>query len=467
MAGPFRRFVILAGMRTGSNYLERLLSQFDAIACHGELFNPAFIGKRDRCEYLGFDMAARERDPMALLEAVVAQEPERLHGFRLFDDHDSRVLDATLDDPTTAKVLLRRDPVHSFVSLRIAKATDQWMLGNAAKRRSARIRFDRDAYAAFRSRRDAFENRIMTVLKETGQTPFVIDYTDLKSGAIINGLAQFIGADQSITEFEEPIKRQNPEGLAEKVENFDQMREALAGDIALEDEQPAPPPRGPSVPNLITANTRPILFAPIPGNPTGPITDWFSTLGGYRSGHNRTALNAWLDEQPGHIAFTYVDHPLSRAWRAFMRRIVSTGDGSYRRIRRRLAKHHGLALPDDPSVWPAEERARSFEAFLQFLKANIAGQTGIRIDADWAPQDEIVAGFSAAIHLHVVVRPGTPVSVLETLLGSAPPSLAAPPGLAAVYSKRIENLARSAYAHDYRKFGFSDWVPTEATASLQ
>jgi LPS sulfotransferase NodH len=40
----FRSFVILAAMRTGSNFLEESLNGVPGITCHGELFNPAFVG---------------------------------------------------------------------------------------------------------------------------------------------------------------------------------------------------------------------------------------------------------------------------------------------------------------------------------------------------------------------------------------------------------------------------------------
>ena len=268
MTSGFRRFVVIAGMRTGSNLLERLLSQFPSLVCHGELFNPTFIGKKDRTEFLGLTMAGRERDPMGLLRRVEDDAQGRIPGFRLFDGHDSRVMDAVLEDPATAKILLRRDPLHSFVSLLIARATDQWMLGNAAKRKTARVYFDNRAFTAFRAERDAFERRILARLQATGQVPFVVQYTDLKSLECINGLARYIGATETLSEFAEPIKRQNPEPLSEKVENFDEMRAALAQSVIPTEEEPAAAPRGPSIPALMTANARPLLYAPLPGVPS-------------------------------------------------------------------------------------------------------------------------------------------------------------------------------------------------------
>ena len=60
MAKRFDRFVMFAGMRTGSNFLEANLNALPGVVCHGEVFNPHFIGKKDRTEYLG--IYHRQRD---------------------------------------------------------------------------------------------------------------------------------------------------------------------------------------------------------------------------------------------------------------------------------------------------------------------------------------------------------------------------------------------------------------------
>ncbi len=40
----FDYFVVFAEMRTGSNFLEANLNAFAGLTCHGEAFNPHFIG---------------------------------------------------------------------------------------------------------------------------------------------------------------------------------------------------------------------------------------------------------------------------------------------------------------------------------------------------------------------------------------------------------------------------------------
>ncbi len=44
MTEKFDSFVVFAEMRTGSNFLEANLNAFEGISCHGEAFNPFFMG---------------------------------------------------------------------------------------------------------------------------------------------------------------------------------------------------------------------------------------------------------------------------------------------------------------------------------------------------------------------------------------------------------------------------------------
>ena len=78
---PFKSFVVFAEMRTGSNFLEANLNAIPGIKCHGEAFNPFFIGGEGKQEYLGVDIAARNADPTALLTAMRAQT-KGIAGFR-------------------------------------------------------------------------------------------------------------------------------------------------------------------------------------------------------------------------------------------------------------------------------------------------------------------------------------------------------------------------------------------------
>lgn len=132
----FDSFVVFAEMRTGSNFLEANLNAFAGIKCHGEAFNPHFIGYPNTTQILGVDQATRDAEPADLLRAI-RSDPAGLGGFRYFHDHDPRILDTVLEDRNMAKIILTRNPVESYVSWKIAQATGQWKLTDMKARKAA------------------------------------------------------------------------------------------------------------------------------------------------------------------------------------------------------------------------------------------------------------------------------------------------------------------------------------------
>ena len=138
MTKKFKYFVVFADMRTGSNLLESHLNAYDDILCVGEAFNPNFIGYPNRDDLLGISDEERDRDPMKLLYAIRDHSPE-IVGFRFFHDHDPRVLKSVLPDPDCAKIILARNPLDSYVSWKIARATDQWKLTDEVERKEKKI----------------------------------------------------------------------------------------------------------------------------------------------------------------------------------------------------------------------------------------------------------------------------------------------------------------------------------------
>lgn len=101
----FDYFVVFAEMRTGSNLLEANLNAFESFECHGEAFNPAFIGYPKKTEILGITQAMRDGDPARLIDTIKTQSTG-MGGFRFFHDHDLRALEIAIADPRCAKIIL-------------------------------------------------------------------------------------------------------------------------------------------------------------------------------------------------------------------------------------------------------------------------------------------------------------------------------------------------------------------------
>ena len=470
----FDYFVIFAEMRTGSNFLEQNLNQFEGLRSYGEAFNPHFIGYPNEDAILGVTQAERDTDPKALLRAI-RKTDEGLGGFRYFHDHDPRVLDKVIDDQHCAKIVLTRNPLDSYISWKIAKATGQWKLTDAKARKAAKGVFDAAEFAEHISALQAFQVYLLNRLQTSGQTAFYVAYEDLQNVEVMNGLAQYLGVPSQLEALDKTLKVQNPSALSDKVENFDEMQEALSGldQFNLTRTPNFEPRRGPAAPTWVTAAQAPLLYIPVRGPLDSGIAAWLAAIDGVGKGklgrkRSQGDLRDWMRDHPGHRSFTVLRHPLARAHDAFCEKILPREQGGFPGIRATLRKRYKMALPEalpDPAYDVAAHRDM-FEAFLVFLKANLAEQTSVRVDPAWASQTQIIQGFAEFLVPGRILREETLAQDLQALadeIGVTAPSYApshadVPFALNDIYDADLEKRAREAYARDYTMFGFGDWA---------
>lgn len=464
MTGRFTSFVLFAEMRTGSNFLEANLNALPGVTSYGEVFNPHFIGKKDQTELFGITLADREANPKPLLRKLKA-ETDGLSGFRYFHDHDPRVLGLVMEDPACAKIILTRNPLDSYVSWKIARATGQWKLTDAKRLKSAKATFDSEEFQSHLAVLQDFQLTLLNGLQTSGQTAFYIDYEDLSSVEVMNGLAAFLGVEGRLKVLDDTLKKQNPEPLEAKLENPRALAEAMSGiDVFALNRTPNFEPRRPAaIPTAVAGTTAPLVFFPVRSGPDLVVRDWLGQFGGLIDGFEQKTLRLWKRENPGHRSFTVVRHPLLRAHVAFREKIVSGQLADQRRI---LIRAYKAELPDPGQPFPdaAAERA-AFLVFLHFARLAALGQTGLRVDPNWASQTAILQGFASFHPMDLVIREdrlAEGLAFLAAEVGLAPPP--APSGdpavaaLAAIHDDSLEDAAAEAYARDYMGFGFSRWA---------
>lgn len=470
----FDYFVVFAEMRTGSNFLEANINAFDGLTCHGEAFNPHFISYPNRVETLGVTQAERDADPARLLAKI--KDADGLNGFRYFNNHDPRVLDIVVNDPRCAKIVLTRNPVESYISWKIAKATGQWKLTNVKHARAQTVSFDPAEFESHLEALQAFQVTLLNGLQKTGQTAFYVAYEDLQDVAVMNGLAEYLGCRSQLEELDSSLKKQNPSPMSDKVGNFDKMEDALArlDRFNLNRTPNFEPRRGAAVPGYMAAPKSPLLYLPIRSGPEAAVESWLAGLDdsspdGLVSGFTQKTLRQWKRQRPGHRCFTVVRHPVARAHAAFCDKILSTAEGSFVEIRRTLKTQFKLDLPDtmpDVSYGRREHRA-AFLGFLAFLKANLAGQTTLRVDGNWASQAQILQGFAEFALPDLILREdrlGEDLAILAAQIGKKTmPQIAEVTDphaeqLKDIYDEEVETAAREVYQRDYMTFGFDAYA---------
>ena len=467
----FDYFVILAEMRTGSNLLEAYLNAFEGIQCEGEAFNPSFVAYPKIDTLYGITRPARDADPLALLRLVGAQPG--MTGFRYFHDHDPRVFDPFMRDPRCAKIILTRNPVESYVSLKIARATQQWRLGDVKNKRAAQVVFDPVEFSDHVAELQGFQTRVQQILQTTGQTAYYIGYEDIKDLAVINGLASWLGVSERVETAPRKLKRQNPEPLEEKLLNPEAVAEGVArlDRFNLARTPNFEPRQPPPLWGFRACPETPLVYAPLPGGYERDIYAWMARIDGATPRDLKTDFTpqAWRDWQRAHpqrVAFSVLRHPLARAHETFVQQVVL---GNRTNVRAFIERVHGVDLPQDAAgaqAWSEDAHRAGFLGFLRFIQANLNGQTALPTRALWASQASLIEAITAQCPLHRLIRsdrlgddlPGLGDELGLTFPAFAPVARETPLRLGAVHDRAVEAAGRAAYGRDYDMLGFGDWT---------
>ncbi|WP_420585563.1 nodulation protein NodH [Ruegeria sp.] len=476
MASKFDYFIVLAAMRTGSNLLEANLNALDGVTSYGEAFNPHFIGRLKSDDLLGITLEDRDKDPMALVRAITSA-PGKLNGFRFFNGHDPRVLEPALSDPRCAKIILTRNPLDSYISLKIARETKQWQLKNIKRRREAQVEFEAQEFEKYLDQQQDFQHLLLHHLQKTGQTGFYIAYDDLTDLEVLNGLAAWLGVSGRLSAIDDTLKPQNPEPALSKVTNPEDTEQALSriDSFNLHRTPNFEPRRGPAVGNYVAAPNTSLIYLPIRSGIEWPVTQWLADLDLVQTdelitNQNRKQMRRWLQAHPGHRKFTVLRHPLARAHTAFCSYILSTEPGAYLKIRNMLRNRFKLPIPGQlrDGNYSVDQHHEALAAFLIFLRQNLAGQTPVRVDGVWGSQSQVLDGMSSFAMPDLILREDEIATALPDLarrMGHTTPPTPGisasdmPFSLAEIYDAKLETLAAEAYQRDYLQFGFRDWVP--------
>lgn len=460
----FKRFVVFAEMRTGSNLLEATMNAIKRVTCFGEAFNPYLLGWPDCDQIRGLSIEERDADPHRLLRAIFDRD-DHLSGFRYFHDHDPRVFDAIMEDRDCAKIVLTRNPLDSYVSVRLAWETNQWKLNETETPVPAAITFDGAEFRAQTAEITEFQLRVMHGLQSTGQSAFWLGYEDLRDADVMTGLMHWLGRrdlDRVLPASDQVP--QNPREMREKVVNFDDMQAELARmDPFGADRIPSfEPRRGPAVPSFVASEAgQGLVFMPVRGGPTDPVTGWLRGLDAeIVRDFTQNSLRQWKRGHARHRSFCVLRHPVRRAHAAF-RAVL---DGTNAELRQTLRQIHRVDLPEDAALASLSEddEAPLFAQFLGFLRRNLNGQTTLSVHPGWATQSHVLEGFARFGSPDLIAREATLTADLGYLAQSvglpSPPASALGEDRFPAYldDKPIQQAARAAYLRDYIAFGFTN-----------
>ena len=466
MHKPFKYFVILAGMRTGSNLLESRLNAFAGIHCHGELFNPAFINTPGTACYLSVSLEQRTSAPLSLIERI-QDRTEVLSGFRLFHEHNRVVWDYVIQDEACAKIVLNRSTLDSWVSLEIAKATDQWRIGNVSRRRTAKVDFDALAFQQYEQSSSEIQRKIQHSLQSSAQSAFYIGYDDLNDVEVLNGLAGWLGLSERIESMHQEIIKQNPEPLSEKVTNFDTLKFRLpANDPAGIMRTPNfEARRGAIFPEIRTGFSTPLIFLSLEGGPTKSVRKWLSEIDGVDinslgKSFDHGRLDTWRRARSSFMSFTVVREPLKRAFSSFLNFSMN---GALRRRGVGKATESDLGSGIYARDMQEESLRVPFKSFLRQVENVLQGSAPERPHNAILDQTSLLEQYAKAIIPDRIFREENLVIELNEIAESAGcngPKAYTPieeslPEIKLVIDDEIIDLTQKIYRRDYLRFGFA------------
>lgn len=463
MSKAFHSFVVFGGMRTGSNVLEAYLNALEHIRCHGELYNPDFIGNIRQDTFMGIGLKERAENPLMLLDAM-RKDTDVLPGFRYFSTHDPRIFSATLHDPRCAKIVLTRNPLDSFLSLKIARKTDQWLTRSIkALKISPKLHFDAQEFRAYFDALSAFHKRIREGLQSTGQSAFFIDYKDIHNPEVLKGLALYLGVNEAPSS-QIDLLRQNPQAAQQKVKNPEEMLSALTKidpfDVAVPAhfESRRPPP----LPSFRAARNAPLMYVPIESGIDGAVQRWLEKhFGGLETNFDRTTLHSWYEARPLHRTFCVLQHPVARAHEAFAQHNM---DRETLDIDFQIKKVFNIVpLRFRREQITLDSYRDGFIGFIKWLGANLAGQTERQTTSAWASQATVIKSHATLFPPDLIVREERLNAGLQFLCDEVLQHFTPiePPQhdqmLKRIYNSDVEEAVRSTYAYDYEQFGFKHW----------
>ena len=461
MTAP-RYFAIFGVMRTGSNLLERTLDRHEKLVALGELYNPAFIGGPGEETAFGATIEDRNRDPVGFLEKVIAAHPGQIPGFRIFMGHDRRMLDHAARDPVCARIVLTRDPVDSFLSLKIAQQTQQWMVRKAENRRLAKVEFNADEFADYEARLLAHYDGVRQTMRAAGAPWFEVAYDDLSDLATLNGAARYAGADDAMEAVEPRILRQNPPRAEDKVTNPEALAEYLSTRSAATPARKASP-QFTALRSMLVARGVEAICAPIPGVADAALRDFLMRAQALSGGDDKLVegLKGKQIERRrgrGSFVFSLIRHPADRIRDVYMR-FVFGGEApeGLERLRATLIADYGA---------PADMTAETgFDAFLDFVGDAIAGRIAAPYHPAFAPQSDLLAAYAAETAVDFVARAETIAEDAAWIAGklghgdrgealvSALEAALIPPETPAMTPER-ETRVREIFAKDYGRLGY-------------
>ncbi len=224
--GGYLPFIVLSAGRDGSNLMVDYLNSVAGVHVQGEVLNDALpYGVPKNCSAT----AALQHIRRSLLDGRDAFRGLKVH-FGQLRSRNMTVENLQRGVPHAKYIILyRRNMAEQFVSLRRAATTGQWLLKDPAARKDATVRVEREPLLAFYERHRQCYGALM-------QCPWlrdkavIVSYEELvadPNAVFRESVCPLLGLP--VVTVHTDMVKQNPHGLRDTVENYDEVADLLTG----------------------------------------------------------------------------------------------------------------------------------------------------------------------------------------------------------------------------------------------
>lgn len=225
-------FVIITQSRSGSYLLVDILNQVSGIRCHPEIFKPSLLElDADLKGLVKWSVARREERPIQYMLTILNIGKYEAVGFKLFPNHNKRVLNHVTSSNAIHKVLLLRHPVSRYISQLRAEATGVWVdknRGADAESSSVSFTFESERFEHFLQHHERFASRNAAAATANPASYTLVDYEEVISLRALERICRSLGVPPVDTATITPsLQKQTKEPLPELVSNYNEMKAYL------------------------------------------------------------------------------------------------------------------------------------------------------------------------------------------------------------------------------------------------
>jgi hypothetical protein len=187
-----KKFVIIACPRTGTNHFIALLNSAPGMCCHSEVFHKHSVFFK--CEAKPELMRERDADPIGFLNRLYETTDAEAVGFKIFIDHNDKVLEHCIDDPEIACIVLYR---HNFLAAHssnlIATQNKQYVVTDDAARTPTQVEFKRDVFEFHYRRYQKFYAKAVNRLNKRRKPFLFFQYSETLCQPLVQQAFSFLG----------------------------------------------------------------------------------------------------------------------------------------------------------------------------------------------------------------------------------------------------------------------------------